>query len=103
MIETREIKYVDGYKYQLREAFIFHAGIKPPYPIAAPLVTLRTDGMLIVGKYYAYDGPSGPTIDDATNMRGALVHDVFYYLMRMKFIDIKYREAADWLLKKCMI
>lgn len=50
---------------------------------------------------YAWDGPSGPTIDTKTFIRASLVHDALYQLMREEKLDrIKYREDADQLLKR---
>jgi len=44
--------------------------------------------------------PSGPTLDTATFMRGSLVHDALYQLMRDGHLDrATHREAADRLLQ----
>jgi hypothetical protein len=57
---------------------------------------LGESGQLIVKKGYAWDGPSGPTIDTKNFMRGSLVHDALYQLMRLGKIDKNtYRDAAD--------
>lgn len=50
---------------------------------------------------YAWDGPSGPTIDTESFMRGSLVHDALYQLMREGHLDRKiWRLYADKLLRK---
>lgn len=36
-------------------------------------------------------------------MRGSLVHDAFYQLMRKKLIPLEKREYADWLLREICI
>ena len=36
------------------------------------------NGIITAKKGYRYDGPSGPTKDDETNMRAALFHDIIY-------------------------
>lgn len=47
------------------------------------------------------DGPSGPTFDTLTFMRGSLVHDALYQLMREGGLDRQmYREAADITLRQ---
>jgi hypothetical protein len=48
-----------------------------------------------------WDGPSGPTIDSLTFMRGSLVHDALYQLMRENHLNhSEYREPADRVLQK---
>ncbi len=65
-----------------------------------PVIMLEADGLLTVKKGYAWDGPSGPTIDTPDFMRGSLVHDVLYQLMREKVIPQDQREYADKLLRE---
>lgn len=49
---------------------------------------LEKSGMLTIKVGYLSDGPSGPTIDTASFMRGAFFHDVCYQLLRMgKLVD----------------
>jgi len=51
-------------------------------------------------KGYAPDGPSGPTLDTANFMRGSLVHDTLYQLMREGLLNHNLpREAADRILQ----
>ena len=52
-------------------------------------------GRLIVRYEYAWDGCSGPTIDDKTNMRGSLFHDALYQLMREGLVDRNHRKYID--------
>jgi len=47
------------------------------------LARLCPDGELIVRPGYAWDGPSGPTIDTPDWMDASLVHDIFYQFMRI--------------------
>lgn len=65
-----------------------------------PVITLEADGLLTIKKGYAWDGPSGPTIDTPNFMRGSLVHDVLYQLMREELIAQEHREYADKLLRE---
>lgn len=59
-------------------------------------IKLGTDGQLEIGDGYAWDGPSGPSIDTKNFMRGSLVHDALYQLMREARLDkTKWRRAAD--------
>jgi hypothetical protein len=52
---------------------------------------------------YAWDGPSGPTWDTDTFMRGSLVHDAMYQLMRLGCMDRVHRCYADELLRDICI
>lgn len=61
-------------------------------------VKLAPRGLLIIAEGYYWDGPSGPTIDTEDFMRGSLVHDALYQLMREGFIDRGYRKHADKIL-----
>ena len=87
----------------MREPAVFQTQIKTANDITAPLVTLTADGQLTVDRYFAWDGPSGPTVDDPTNMRASLAHDALYYLMRLGLLDLLWRDAVDEYLKTCMI
>ena len=46
-------------------------------------------------KDYAWDGPSGPTIDTKNSLRASLVHDIFYQAIRNGVIPDSYRRLAD--------
>lgn len=94
------IAYKAGYKYQLKEKYVAEIPIKPEVSIDTEYLTLTLDGILTVKEGYAWDGPSGPTIDTLNFMRGSLVHDALYQLMRERHLDHdKYREMADRLLQ----
>jgi hypothetical protein len=73
------------------------------YEIDTPYLSLGNDGILIIKKGYAWDGPSGPTIDTLNFMRGSLVHDAFYQLMRIEKMTPSYKDYADRLLQKICI
>ena len=94
------IAYRGGYKYQLNQSYSIQTEIKPEEAVDTPYLSLSLDGFLTIKKGYAWDGPSGPTIDTLNFMRGSLVHDAFYQLMRERFLDNKkWREPADRLLQ----
>jgi hypothetical protein len=100
-----QIKYKAGYKYQLWET----ASVKLPFE--APLIdvehefiTIAPSGMLIAEQGYAWDGPSGPTIDSPSSMRGSLFHDCGYQLMRDGLLDrAAFRPLFDVLLRDICI
>jgi hypothetical protein len=91
------------YKYQLLEDYIYQTDIKgklirfavPAWGITKHIVWLTEDGELTIMAGYAWDGPSGPGIDTKNFMRGSLVHDVIYQLLREKLLPEEFRENAD--------
>lgn len=100
MAEER-VLYKGGYKYQLHETHKTTVRISPPEDIDTDYISLDQRGLLVIKKGYAWDGPSGPTVDTDNFIRGSLVHDVLYQLMRMKHLsDELHRKTADKELKR---
>jgi hypothetical protein len=96
-----QIRYRSGYKYQLTEAYSVKVSVIPQEPIKTGFVALGTDGTLAIRRGYAWDGPSGPTIDTKNFMRGSLVHDALYQLMRDAGLSKdQWRDEADLELKR---
>jgi len=91
------------YKYQLLQDYDIIVDIKPLIDIKTEFIILNTAGRLIIKKWYAWDGASGPTIDTKSFMRGSLVHDALYQLMREAKIGTKHRDYADRLLQRLCI
>lgn len=95
------IKYRSGYKYQLAEDYRVKVSVIPVQDIDTDFVGLSKQGMLFIKKGYAWDGPSGPTIDTKDFMRGSLVHDALYQLMRNRHLSsTRWRAEADNELKR---
>jgi hypothetical protein len=94
------IKYRGGYKYQLVESYEVKVSITLDEDIDIDYLALTGDGLLTIKKGYAWDGPSGPAIDTKNFMRGSLVHDALYQLLRLERIDKKWRAQADLELKR---
>ncbi|HTE65830.1 MAG TPA: DUF1353 domain-containing protein, partial [Candidatus Binatia bacterium] len=67
--------------------------------VHAEFLSMTPDGELTIRAGYAWDGPSGPAIDTANFMRGSLVHDALYQLIRERYLSIVVRDAADSLLR----
>lgn len=89
------------YKYQLTENYLIRIEIQPESPIGTKFIDLTTSGVLTMKAQYAWDGPSGISIDTKSFMRGSLVHDVLYQLMRGRYLDyLQHREYADDLLRR---
>lgn len=94
-----QIKYKKGYKYQLHEDYKVIVGVLGQ-DVNTEYIRLSKEGELLIRKGYAWDGPSGPTFDTEAFMRGALVHDALYQLMREELIAQSFRLVADDELKR---
>jgi hypothetical protein len=88
-----------NYKYQLVEDYELIIPIKEK-SIVEKFIELNEAGRLLIKKGYCWDGPSGPTIDTLTFMRGSLVHDALYQLIRMERLDLSYRDKADRIIRQ---
>lgn len=94
------MKYKAGYKYVLAEPSSFLLPARFEQPSFGDIETefLYLSGRkLDIGKGYAWDGASGPTWDDKTNMQAALVHDALYQLLREGLLPATLRKEADLL------
>lgn len=94
-----KIYYTEGsYKYQLAVDYEHQTRIKPPAHVSHDYFMMDRSGYLIVRRGYAWDGPSGPTIDTHDSLRASLVHDVLYQMIGAGLLPMDFREAADYLL-----
>ncbi len=89
------MKYRDGYRYQLVETEVLWTRLRPENHISTPFITLEVNGRMEIKWGYAYDGPSGPTIDSPSSMTPSLYHDVGYQLLRMGLLPPEDREIID--------
>ena len=113
------MKYTKGYKYQLKEDFevdllgdykwMEDGGIhgqprsitsKGGFLEARDMFSYGWNTTLKIKAGYAWDGPSGPTIDTKDFMIPSLVHDALYQLLRNGFIAPVGRIEADKELKR---
>lgn len=98
MVETNfsQIHFRAGYRYQLAKTYLTSLEyVKPPTDIWFDWTCLTAGGFIEIRKDYAWDGPSGPAMDTKNAMRGSLVHDACYQLLRLGFLDPVLREAID--------
>lgn len=93
--KPKQIKYTGGYKYQLTETYTDFVPIYPHADVNTFFIKLTRLGELTIRKGYAWDGPSGLTIDTKSFMRGSLVHDALYQLMRYDLLGQHWRRAVD--------
>lgn len=98
-----KITYKAGYPYQLRMPYQCTIALKPQRYIGTGYIRLYTDGGLCLSNGYAWDGPSGPVAHDKTIMRGSLIHDALYQLLRDRHLPPEAREAADRALQQACI
>lgn len=82
------------YKYQLTEKFAHKTNILG-YDITTDYIRLERNGLLSIEKGYCWDGPSGPTLDTKSSIRGSLAHDALYQLIRMGLLPFSERPATD--------
>lgn len=97
------IRYKEGYKYLLVEKYKVKIDIFPLVAITTKYIELDMFGVLTINAGYAWDGPSGPTIDTKNFIRGSLVHDALYQLMRENHLDkVWFNKANDILYQICI-
>lgn len=105
LADGTDYRSLKQWKYQL----LVEASIKTRWrPLewvtsAQGWIRLREDGVLTVLKGYAWDGPSGPSIDTPSFMRGSLFHDALYQLIRAGVLpdqDGDDRLRADELIRE---
>ena len=87
-----------SYKYQLVDDYVLNIDIKE-YTVDTEYLKMNPDGQLTIKKGYAWDGASGPAVDTHTILRGALVHDSLYQLIRMQELPYTLKEKADLVFK----
>lgn len=93
------IKFKSGFKYQLSEDYLVKTSITGN-KFASDFFNMTADGQLAIFRGYAWDGPSGPTVDTDNFMRGSLVHDALYQAIREGHLPRSCRDDADRELQK---
>lgn len=89
------IRYREGFKYQLAEDYVGRVSIYVANVAETGYIRLQPGGHILIRNGYAWDGPSGPTIDTPSAMRGSLVHDALYQLIRLEKLPKSARKQAD--------
>lgn len=92
---------LQGYKYKLEEDYGIEVPVLSAYEIHHPYIELQY-GIMVIKRGYCWDGATGVP-DNRDNMRGSLVHDALYQLMRLGLIDRSYKDYADNLLRQICI
>jgi hypothetical protein len=92
-------KKIRAYKYELAEITIADVPEVSDLNINHPYFSI-SNGKLVAVVGYAWDGASGPTIDDNTNLEPSLVHDVLYQAIREGLLPISRRDTCDRIFKR---
>ena len=88
--------------YRLLEDYVIKTDIIG-FTVRSEFIELTKAGKLTLRTGFAWNGPSGPTIDTKNFMRGSLVHDAIYRLIRWKLVRWWVRDYGDVLLYQiCM-
>ena len=95
---SRCVFYKRGYKNQLTRDFSIQTALRPAQYVALKYITLSMGGLLTIKAGYAWDGASGPTWDTKNSIRGSLVHDALYQLIRLGYIEEAHKPYADQML-----
>lgn len=85
---------ITRFKY-ITVADYFHQTELKDFRAECSMISLDDNGLLCIRKGYLWDGPSGPTLDSISGMRGSLCHDAGYELMRRGLLENKYRGYFD--------
>ena len=95
------MKYVKRrlWKYKLHDRVLIETMLRPEQNIETEYIALYMAGRLIIKQGYCWDGPSGPVLHRPDNIRGTLVHDALYQLMREGHLPQSARQQADEMLR----
>jgi len=88
------------YKYNLHSEVRYPTDINLETPKDMGVLRIDSDGLLTIKAGYSWDGPSGPTIDTKNFMRGSLIHDALYQLLREGVLQPEQRKRADEILRE---
>lgn len=87
---------IERYKYRVKFNYSIDIGIKG-YDIDLEDLRLTPDGILTLKAGFMWDGPSGPTYDSKTGIRGSGIHDGGYKLIRLELLPPSCKEVFDTL------
>lgn len=93
---------IHAYKYELLEKLEVKVPELEVFTITHRFFTLL-DGVLTIMSGYAWDGPSGPTLDDRTNIQPSLVHDVLYQAIREGLLPAAMRKTTDRIFRRLCV
>ena len=88
------------WKYKLTSSYYLYLPLLPGIDTTTTdgYVSLRHDGVLCLKEGYHWDGASSIAIDTKSFMRGSLVHDALYQLMREDILSWDFKDVVDKIL-----
>lgn len=102
IFEYKKVSH-DRYKYKVTADYLVKTCVLPLAPINHVFFGLERGGLLHIKAGYMWDGASGPTIDTKNIPRASCVHDVFYQMMRERYIKSGHKDSADQELRRIMM
>lgn len=94
-VKENNLYMIDGFRYQLAKDFVIQIPIKLNHGIYDEYHTINRDGLLTLKRGFAWDGPSGPTINTKNSQIPAAVHDALYRMIRNDALPYSMKEVAD--------
>lgn len=91
------------YRFAVAQPFELDTGITLDSDVGNAFVRLGAAGRLFIAAGYAWDGASGPIAQTTDIIRGSLVHDALYQLMREGLLGQQWRMHADALLREMCV
>ena len=93
MLPGARIRYISGYRYQLVDQYSVQTGITG-HEARTQYLELKKNGWLYIAAGDCWDGATG-AFDTRDFMRGSLVHDALYQLIRLGKLPLNQRENCD--------
>lgn len=101
---NENLKYIGGFKFQIIEDFIISIeGLNLDRDIKHEFMEFYTDGTLILKRGFAWDGPSGMTIQTKNSMIPSAVHDALYRLIRYGYLPLTFKPISDKIFYKLLL
>jgi hypothetical protein len=98
-----QYRKLNSYKYLLVDDYTAQVNICPLEDLKFKFVELLTSGQLLIKEGYAWDGVTGFLSTPKCLLRGSLIHDALYQLMRLNALNQSDRISADLMLEQACL
>lgn len=98
-----KVLYRAGLRFQVAQDYQLPISILPSKAVYTELISLDEAGNLTIRAGYAWDGATGLPGTPPDLIRGSLVHDALYQLIRSGSISSEYRDQADRILQSIVL
>ncbi len=95
------MKYQKVQGFRVYEAWSYQTNIAVDRIIRTQYIDL-VQGLLIMKPGFCFE-PSGPTFKTKTFMQASCAHDAIYWLIRNGYLEAKWKDAADALMREICI